>query len=66
MARAAIQTAHEKRRYGGVFLGFGELDTVMNGLAGSYGSSAEDLPRPSLELPNSCARAGPSQRLQTH
>jgi len=29
----AIQTAHEKRRYGGVFLGFGELDTVMNGLA---------------------------------
>src|SRR5229473_4015370 len=33
MSRAAIQTAHEKRRYGGVFLGFGELDTVMNGLA---------------------------------
>src|SRR6267143_115181 len=33
MARAAIQTAHEKRCYGGVFLGFGELDTVMNGLA---------------------------------
>jgi len=33
MARAAIETAHEKRRYGGVFLGFGELDPVMNGLA---------------------------------
>jgi hypothetical protein len=33
MARAAIQTAHEKRWYGGVFLGFGELDAVMNGLA---------------------------------
>src|SRR6266566_3425274 len=33
LARAAIQTAHEKRLYGGVFLGFGELDPVMNGLA---------------------------------
>ena len=33
MARAAIQTAHEKHWYGGVFLGFGELDPVMNGLA---------------------------------
>lgn len=33
LARTAIQTAHEKRRYGGVFLGFGELDPVMNGLA---------------------------------
>ena len=32
-ASAAIQTAHEKRCYGGVFLGFGGLDTVMNGLA---------------------------------
>src|SRR6266851_3396894 len=32
-ARAAIETAHKKRRYGGVFLGFGELDPVMNGLA---------------------------------
>src|SRR5216683_3712282 len=33
LARAAIQTAHEKRLYGGVFLGFGELDRIMNGLA---------------------------------
>ncbi len=33
MARAAIQAAHEKRWYGGVFLGFGELDPVMNGIA---------------------------------
>lgn len=32
-ARAAIQTAHEKRWYGGVFLGFGELNSVMNGMA---------------------------------
>jgi len=32
-ARTAIQTAHEKRRYGGVFFGFGELDPVMNGIA---------------------------------
>jgi hypothetical protein len=32
-ARAAIQTAAEKRSFGGVFLGFGELDPVMNGLA---------------------------------
>jgi hypothetical protein len=33
LARVAIQTAHEKRWYGGVFLGFSELDTVMNGIA---------------------------------
>jgi predicted DNA-binding protein YlxM (UPF0122 family) len=32
-ARAAIQTAAEKRSFGGVFLGFGELDPVMNGIA---------------------------------
>ena len=32
-ARAAIQTAAEKRRFGGVFLGFGELDPVLNGMA---------------------------------
>jgi hypothetical protein len=32
-ARAAIQTAAEKRAFGGVFLGFGELDPVMNGIA---------------------------------
>ncbi len=32
-ARAAIQTAHEKRCYGGVFMGFDELDPVMNGIA---------------------------------
>jgi len=32
-ARAAIQNAHEKRRYGGVFLGFGQLDLVLNGIA---------------------------------
>ncbi len=33
LARKAIQTAHEERRYGGVFLGFSELDPVMNGIA---------------------------------
>jgi|SRR5277367_734582 len=32
-ARAAIETAAEKRSFGGVFLGFGELDQVMNGIA---------------------------------
>jgi len=32
-ARAAIQTASEKRTLGGVFLGFGELDPVLNGMA---------------------------------
>lgn len=32
-ARAAIQIAAEKRSFGGVFLGFGELDPVMNGIA---------------------------------
>ncbi len=32
-ARAAIQVAAEKRSFGGVFLGFGELDPVMNGIA---------------------------------
>jgi hypothetical protein len=32
-ARAAIQTAREKRMYGGVFLGFGEVNAVMNGMA---------------------------------
>jgi SatD family (SatD) len=32
-ARAAIQTAAEKRSFGGVFRGFGELDPVMNGMA---------------------------------
>jgi hypothetical protein len=41
LARVAIQTAHEKRWYGGVFLGFSELDTVMNGIARPYAEAEE-------------------------
>lgn len=32
-ARAAIELAAEKRSYGGVFLGFAGMDSVLNGLA---------------------------------
>ena len=32
-ARAAIELAAEKRSYGGVFLGFADMDTVLNGIA---------------------------------
>lgn len=32
-ARAAIEIAAEKRSYGGVFLGFADMDSVLNGIA---------------------------------
>jgi hypothetical protein len=32
-ARAAIEIAAEKRSYGGVFLGFADMDVVINGIA---------------------------------
>src|SRR5690242_19677947 len=32
-ARAAIEVAAEKRAYGGVFLGFADMDSVLNGIA---------------------------------
>jgi predicted DNA-binding protein YlxM (UPF0122 family) len=32
-ARSAIETAAEKRSFGGVFFGFGEWDPVLNGMA---------------------------------
>lgn len=32
-ARAAIELAAEKRSYGGVFLGFADMDSILNGIA---------------------------------
>jgi SatD family (SatD) len=49
-ARAAIETARKKRALGGVFVGFGEMDPVMNGIARILSFHQSELTQTQLRI----------------
>lgn len=50
LARTAIEDAAQKRLFGGVFMGFGELDPIMNGMARILWFHRSELTKQQLKI----------------